>query len=430
MFRLSVFVTLVTLGGSALGFVVQLLLAQRFGVGVEVDAYLFALSVPTFIAGMLSAMLSYAVVPRLVACEEDTEYHRRYMGSLLLGVTAMSLLLAASVGGLLGALQGNVLPPDSPIRQYRDLPLLILLAWLIGACQIVQGCLAAMLNSVRSYLASAALGLLPYVGMVALLLAFDTSIGIAAVPAGMLAGTAGAVAGGVFLLRSHLFPLPWKRLLWPELRQLAYSSPYTAVAMSCFSSYAVVDAYWAPHAGQGALASLGYAQRLVIALGSFVVAGPSAVLVPRFADFVREHDYHGFLQFLLRALIVVGAIAAGVAILLAVFAERIIELLFSYGAFGHEEVAIVASTMRHMTPGMVAMLISVISMRAIFCLRGATKIAAIMGVIWVILYFIASFYFHVDGAVGLATGYSIVWFLFALSIGWVIFNVVKKNNNL
>jgi len=421
MFRNSVFITLLSLSSSVLGFFVQILLAQRFGLGVEVEAYLFSLSVPTFIAGMASAMMSYSVVPRLVNCEKDTTYHRRYMGSLLIGVTAMAFILMGILSNILGKWQIYSLPPESPIREYSDLPLLILLACLIGAFLIVQGCLTTILNSVKFYIIASSLSLPPYFGILILSFGLNWSIDILTVPIGMLFGTSISILCGVFILRQHLFPLLWKQILWTEIGQLAFSSPYTAIAMSCFSSHFIVDAYWAPHAGQGVLSTLGYTQRIVIAFGSLVVTGPSAVLVPRMAEFVREGNYKDFRKFLLLSLMVIGGVAAVIALLLMVFAERLIQLLFARGAFGQEEVVVVTSTLRYMALAIVPILISVISLRALFCFYKSERIAAVLGLMWTIIYFLLSYFFHNKGSVGLAIAYGISWTVFSIFTVSIIF---------
>lgn len=425
MFRSSLLLTLLALSASALGFVVQLLLARRYGIGVAVDAYLFALSMPTFIAGLVSAMMSYDLVPRLVACEDDKTYQKRYLTSVLIGVSSLALFLGIA-GGSVGMLQCQVLPIDSPIRSYESLPHLIFLAWAVGACQIVQGCLTAILNAHRRYLAGALLALFPYTGMILLLVLLEDFAGIIALPLGTLMGTIAAILSGFFLMRSHLFPLQLKHLLWFEMRKLALRSPYTAVAMTCFSSYTLVDAYWAPHAGEGTLATLGYAQRLVIAFGNLAVAGPSAVLVPRFAELVREKNFPGFQNFLLRALIIVGSIATGTAMIMGVFANELVQLLFVRGSFGMVEAAIVAKTLIYMAPGMVTMLMSVITLRALFCLDGAAKIAGIFGVGWAVAYFISSMITYKYGAPGLAAGYSVVWLLYFCILGFEIFRRINR----
>ena len=212
------------------------------------------------------------------------------------------------------------------------------------------------------------------------------------------------------------------------MRKLAHSSTATALAMTCFSGYSIVDAYWGPRAGDGTLATLGYAQRLVIAFGNLAVAGPSAVLVPLFAEYIRDKNYHGFMKLMYRAFLVVGAVAISVAFFIDIFAVDIVQLLFGYGAFGSDQVSNVASTVINMTPGMVAMLLSVIGMRVLFCFDSAHKIAAILGLSWTIGYFFASSLASRHGAPGIALAYTTVWVVFFFAISIVIYKKIRNFN--
>jgi putative peptidoglycan lipid II flippase len=402
---------------------VQILLAQYFGVGVEVEAYFFSSSAPIFIAGMASAMLSYTVIPRLVECEKDINYHRQYIFSLLFGITAISFVLMFILFNTLGKWQVYSLPTDSLIRKYDDLSLLMFISYLVGAFQILQGCFIAILNSIRYYTFASAIGLLPYFMILTVLLGFGKSADILLVPIGMLSGIVVCILTEVYVLRSRLFPLPSTgSFLWSELGKLLWNAPFTAVAMSCFSSYAVIDSYWAPQAGLGTLAALSYVQRLIIGVGNLAVAGPSVVLVPNMAEFVRNNDYKGFRLFLIRALMIVGSIAFILSFLLFIFSEKLVNILFARGSFDEEAVITVSATLRHMAPGMITMLMSVIAFRALFCFRGAVPLTAVLGLLWTTFYFLASSIFHKNGAVGIATGYSLVWTIFFAILITVIFS--------
>lgn len=428
MLRSSLIVTFLTICASLLGFVVQLLLAQRYGVGVEVDAYLFSLSLPTFLAGLISAILSFNLLPRIVSIKNDVHIHRNYIGTVLIGVTTFSLVLTIFMGGGMIMLSDHLLPADSPIRQYSELQFLILMSCAVGGTQIVYGCISAMLNSEKKYIFNAIIALIPYVGMLALLLGLDKSSGIKSVAIGMLLGTLMAVFCGIALLRTLIFPLPWKEAIWGELLKLARSSSYTALAMSCFSSYAVIDAFWGPRGGDGVLATLGYAQRLVIAVGNLAVAGPSAVLVPHFAEYLREGNYLGFINLIRRTFLFVGAIALMVALILGLFAVDIVRLLFGYGEFDHEQVMQVASAITNMAPGMVAMLLSVIGLRVLFCFESSHMVAALIGFGWTCGYFVASSLAYDKGATGIAAAYSTVWLLTLCMTAILIYKKTRTLN--
>lgn len=428
MFTKSICITFLSLGSSLIGFFVQILLAQRFGLGIELDAYLFSLSAPVFIAGTVSAMMSYSLIPRIVEYDQDRNYQRKYIGSVLIGVTVIAFVLMGILSKALSNLQISGLPVNSNIRYYQGLDTLMFVSYLIGAFQIVQGCIIAIINSIKKNVLASILSLFPFLGMLLFIVILGNFIGIISVPLGMLFGIIVCNIYGIFILSSRLLPLPsWNSLLWYELGKLIHSAPFAAIAMSCFSSYVIVDAYWAPQVGVGTLATMGYAQRLIIGFGSLVVAGPSAVLVPRMADFVRDNNYDSFRQFLIRALVIIGSISTLVALLLSIFAEPLIQLLFARGEFGHDQVILLASTIKHMLPGMVAMLISIITLRALFCFHKMDRIAAILSVLWTIAYFSSSYFFYHKGAVGLATGYSLAWLAFSISINAIIFiNLSKK----
>ena len=425
MIRSSLIVTFLTLCGSLLGFVVQLLLAQRFGVSVEIDAYLYTLSLPTFLAGLISAILSFNLIPRLVSAKIDTDSYRNFIRTVVIGVPTFSFALMIIMGVGMSLFSDHLLPVDSLIRRYRELQNLIFLSCAVGGVQIVQGCISAILNSEKKYIYSALNSLIPYVGMIALLLGMNKSTGIKSVVIGMLLGTLLAVLIGVVLLRKLFIPLYWKNLNWSELIKFARGSLYTALAMSSFSVYAIVDAYWGPRAGNGVLATLGLAQRLVIAVGNLAVAGPSAVLVPHFAEYLRDGDYRGFMNLMHRAFLVIGAIALVVALFLGLFSKEIVSLLFGYGKFNQGQVLQVASAITNMTPGMVAMLLSVIGFRVLFCFESSQKQAAILGLGWTLGYFFTSSLAFDKGAAGIASAYSAIWLLTLCMLFFLIYKKIR-----
>jgi putative peptidoglycan lipid II flippase len=422
MLRSSSYITLLTLAGSAVSFFAQLAIAQRFGVGIDVDAYFFALGIPTFIAGMVSAILSYNLIPRIVACEGSPSFHRQYMGSIFIITILVPLLVIPLVEIILKPLQIFLLPLGSSIRGYPNIDILVFLAWLVGSLQVIQGCLSALLNSVRKYYSCAAMVFFPYTGMLIYLMTSNNSLGISGVLVALILGTSLAIIASTLLLRRFLFPLPVNKILWSEVRTFSTSAPFTAIAMVCFTSYAIVDSYWAPRAGEGVLASLSYAQRLVISLGSLLVAGPSAILVPRLSQSIQRGDFISFHRLLCRALYLVGGGGIFIAILVLFLSERLLIPTLKNG-FGDNEIRNIFANFHFMSPGMVAMLLSVVLMRALFCLNDGAKLGAIVGALWPVIYFCASFSLYKYGSLGISLGYTLTWLLIActlfLAIKWL-----------
>ena len=409
-----VLVTGLTLGASGINFISQALLAFRFGAGTDVDSYAFSLSVPIFVAGLVASIISYTVVP-MIAVEHDNPERRSGIcfAFAWIGVGIGLLLALLSIPGLL--IQPYALPSGSPIMANTELPAMILAGWFAAGAQVMGAMMTAQLIACRRPIAAALLGLLPGLSTSIALLAL-ARLGIVVAVAGLFVGSLLAAAVGLYLQRMILLAHPARIDFRAEAGALMHNAIWAALALSCFSSFAVSDAYWAARMPEGSLASLSFVQRLIIGIGSLVVAGPSALFVPRFAAFVSVSDGRGFGRLLARTLMVVWGLGAASAALLYVCSEQMVALLFKRGSFGDDDVLSLSALFRDMAPGFVAMIGVVILMRALFCIKGTGRLAAILGGGWCLLYFGLSGLLHHRGALGIAESYSTSWIIMAIAM--------------
>jgi putative peptidoglycan lipid II flippase len=423
MLRSSLLITVLSLLGSFLGLMVQLLMAQRYGAGVEVDTYLYAISTPTFVAGMIASLLSYTVVPRMAQNYGQVDKQHRLIASLL----ALSACIAAALvlaSPLLRVLQKQILPTNSTILQQHVLANLLLLGWSIAGVQVLLAALCAILTGLKQAFTATLLNFGPYLGMLGLMIAAKDK-GIEQMAYGLLYGTVASLLAAFYLLRVYILG-HWRKAAWEEIRTIVLRSPYTIIAMSCFSAYAVIDSYWAPRAGEGVLASLGYSQRIIIALGTLVVVGPSAILVPKFSEIIADGSRVAFYVILKKTLVTTLVIGCALAMGLYAWAEPLIQLLFTRGDFDQQDAARVAAVLQFCLPGMVCMLLSVISLRVLFCFQDVEKTAALLGLFWVVAYFSLAASFIGFSARGIALAYSFTWMIYLILLGAVI----NKNINI
>lgn len=399
-----------SVASSVVGFILQILLAARYGAGLPIDSYLFAISVPLFIAALGAAALSYSVVPALVQAEVDRPMRAALLQRLRTRVAVVALCFA--LAGIPAVwLQPLSLPGTSTLRDMPSLSFLIGMGWLIGGAQILAALFTIELNAGRRPITAACLALPPNIVAIPIVLLGPATIATVAV--GVLCGTAVSLMIGAFLTRTafrceadYVAPaqpaMRLDRIVW------------TLLAMSCFSIYAIIDAFWGPRAGVGTLASLGYAQRLIVGIGSLVVAGPSAVLTPRFALQLRDGGRPAFLGEVNRTMIVIGVITGGAATLLMVVATPLIKLAFGRGAFVESDILRVAQIFRAMLPGFCAMLVSVVLTRAIFCLKDIERMMAFASMVWAMVYFACCGIFLAWGGIGFGVSYSLAWATYLL----------------
>lgn len=419
-----VVVTVLTVGASGINFLGQAFLAYRFGAGIETDSYTFSLAIPLFAMGVISTIISYTLVP-LIASEGGNAARQTDIctASLRVGVLASAIVASLSVPATV--LQPLTLPENSPLFSLGYLHTLILLAWLIAATQITGAVMTAQLNACHRPVIAAALSLIPGLAMVTALALFD-SVGVLSAPLGLLAGSMVAALFGLFFQRDRIKLRLRFEDVKPRVPGIMLKSIWAALALSCFSGFMISDAYWASRMPDGSLATLGYAQRLIIGLGGLVVSGPSALFVPRFATLARSGDRVGFQRLLVTTLLAVWGLGACSFSVLILFADEAVAMLFERGAFSSNDTLALANAMSAMAPGAVAMLSVVILMRAVFCLEGTGPAAAVLGIGWCVLYFVLSGLLLELAVVGVAYSYSISWVIFMVAM--LIFTLHKLKN--
>ena len=410
MIGASILVSLLTLVAGLTSFVNQLVMARLFGASMDMDAYLIAISIPLFVSGVLSAVLSYSLVPVLMRHNADPVTYRRFAGLLLISLIVVALVIAG-LGFIAAPLQIGTLGDSLSASAQRNAIQIARIAWLTVALTLVVGHLNAMHNAVRIFLLPVAVNILPLVGMIAAGLAFGSAYGPLAIAWGMFAGYLLAIPVLLRRTRSALDLSTQCLRSWKDVTEYLIRTPLMLLAMLCFTVYQSIDAYWAPQVGTGNLAYLGYSQRILIAVGSLVIAGPSAVLMPRLAEAHAEGRVTDLLHDTMRTVRTVIAFALPAALFISLLAEPLVRLCFERGAFDRQATRGVAGVLPLMMPGMIAMLCVVVLFRALFSRHDVMR-AALLGILATVLYFaLSGLLSHPLGVKGIALAYALSWWL-------------------
>lgn len=411
MFRASVAISLLSTLGSLVSFAAQLAIARQFGAGTAVDTYLIAASVPTVLIGLFGAMLSFSAVPMLVRLSAEPSVFQAFAGALLvrlLGAVALLMLLGYITSGWIVSVLGDELLP----YWRREAEQMARLFWFAAGTLVISSYLSCILTAQRAVYLPVVTAAFPFAGVLIATLWLAPQYGVRALPYGMLAG---ALAGASLLTLRAWRSLQWhdpEGLAKPHLRRYGWSIPAALAAMSCFTSYPLIDAYWAPELGPANLSYLGYSQRLLIAVGNLAVAGPSALLVLYMANASRASVAPLSLMVVTKWTF---AVAAGISIVFAALAEPAVSLLFQRGSFDATATKGVASVLQIMLVGMAPMLAMVILLRGFFQLEMTWR-AALLGLGWNVIYVCATAILsRALGAQGIAWAYVLAWWAVLLS---------------
>jgi len=427
MFRSSMYVTSLTILGSILGLTVQVLVARSFGIGSVVDAYFFSLSWPLLFAGITSSALSFTLIPKIAALALDDKANiGEYIWSRCFGLI-IAIVFFSPIAFLLTWTQLNSLESNSALKNATDLDLLCLLAWISAGFLVIKNYLVAVLHGLKFHVLAATLSLFPYISMtLGLALLPATRLGIVMPLVAMIGGMVLAiVSGSIILFVRYGFFHSWTASIKSAV-ELLVDLPKAGLALSCFSTYSIVDAYIAPLFGAGSLTTISLIQRFIIGVGNLAISGISSVVIHIFIGQIHELNYTGFTRSVW--IYTVGIFFGSLAMFSPLYFVSFEAVL---GFFNIEmndglDVERLQSYVVTMIPGACAMLTSVVLMRVLFCFERGRVIGILIGLLWTGLYSLIAMTNLGLGLDSLTSAYTQSWLIVASILLVTVSLVARK----
>ncbi|TAK86056.1 MAG: hypothetical protein EPO20_09715 [Betaproteobacteria bacterium] len=419
MVKPSIIISTISAATAGLSFLNQVVVASLFGTTQQMDVYLVATSLPLMVSGILCGGLNFALVPLLSAGVSSSSS----TGQVRRNVLKATILICVVVSGVGAAAADPVIRTflgKFPEHVIAEGIWLHRISWLTAAFLIAGAYFVALHNANRRFFLAALSAVIPYAAMLATIVLFGSAIGVRSIALGMLLGSAAAV---IILFASASGELGLRGTNRGEenkvVRSFLRNLPFLMTGMLTFAAYPLVDAFWAARLGEGAVSYLGYAQRILIAIGGLVVAGPFAILATKFVETEREGTRR-FNEAMLASLSWLLVVLSPTALILAVLGDPIVMILLQRGQFTADSTRYVGTLLLLMSPGMVAMLCGTILFRGFFA-RNDYRSPALIGVLWTAAYFgLAGTLSTFMGVSGLAVAYSVVWVL-TLVLGFRLF---------
>ncbi|AFK03205.1 virulence factor MVIN family protein [Emticicia oligotrophica DSM 17448] len=421
MFKSSFFLSVLSLIISLLSLINQLLIAHKFGSSTDLDAYIVASSIPTFISGTITAGFSYSLVPFLL--QQSKEKYDEIVVALL-----FFLLFGTIIIVLLGYF-GSKYYLLTVYPQYNEIILLTVskFSWIYCFCTILISFLGSIFIAIKKFYIPMILGSFPYLGIIFGVLLFDSQNSTINIASGVLLGTIGSLIINFILLRKRIVLTKLKSFNWEVVLDFFKHLPLVVVGMLCFTIYQSVDSYWASILGVSNLSYLSYCQRIIIAIGGIVIVGPSVILIPYLSETLTNKGYKAFLLILLKTIKLTIFIATFVCIILSSFSEIIIKILFQRGSFDNFSVIGVSTVLPYFAIGMIPMICVVVLFRAIMLVDNGKKVA-ILGLISLVMYVLFSWIFSIYwGLKGIGLAYICTWFTTLFASLRILF---KTNSSL
>ncbi len=330
----------------------EMVLAWRYGVSEEMDAYLFVLNLVSWPLALWFSVLTVVLVPLVARLRRDHAAGLPVFRAELLGMAMLAgcvlALAAAALLSLTVRMHWVDLPPGTAAGVLKAIPGMVLL--------IPMGVLTSLFSAWMLAAGMHANTLLEGVPALAI------AVSVLAANGGIAPLVWGTVAG--FLLHMACLVVPLARRREIEAPRLGLSSPAWLWFRQCFaimlvgnalmSLIDIIDLMFTVHLGAGAISTLGYANRI---LALIIGLGGTAISRATLPVFSRAHyasgsegghsDGDGIHRVAMRWVAIM--LGLGIAAMVAVWmtAPLATRLLFERGAFNAENTAVVADVLRH-----------------------------------------------------------------------------------
>nr|WP_242037218.1 lipid II flippase MurJ [Coleofasciculus sp. FACHB-125] len=321
----------------------ELVVAWKFGTGDELDAFLIALLVPSFIINVVAGSFNAALIPTYIQVreKEGVEAAQKLFSGVI--VWSLGLLLITTI--LMVVTAPLYLPWIARGFSREKLDLTFRLLWVIAPVVLLDGLVViwvALLNAGERF-ALAALSpiITPVISVIFLLVC--SSWGIFALAGGLLCGAVlEMVVMGVALKRQGISLRPRWYGFDPHLRQVA--GQYVPMIAGAFlmSSTNLVDQSMAAMLSPGSVAALNYGNRVIAFPIGLMATGLGTAVIPYFSKKVACEDWTGVRYTLKRYICLIITITVPLTGFLFFFSETIIQVLFQRGSFTHEATRLVA----------------------------------------------------------------------------------------
>lgn len=425
MFRSTAVVTILSIGVSVVTFLNQLILARYFGAGLNMDLYLAISSIPLMISGIMVAALSYSLTPHLIL-EKATLKNEfsPYVNKLFGRIVKISFLV--SIVGCVSILlfKSLIYPPE--ISKSTEATWITVLSWITAFFTIPIALMTCYANSINNFKLPLFISFLPYFFSIVFAIATHHIFGIISVSIGLLVGSLISVLL-FFVVFYHDEIFSKRQESGKEKKALVFLKhmPVIMLAMLCFSIYQTIDAYWAAKLGNASVSYLGYSQRIIVAIGTLVIIGPSTVLIPRLSKAIAENRFSDFYEDTITVIKMIISIASLFALIGCLCAPLIIEIMFERGAFTKADTMNVANLLPYMLTGMVFMVSVVMMFRSFFVLNKIHTVAW-LGFICAIIYFVTSgVASKLIGLRGICMAYIFTWLIIFIL---ALHNLFKNNS--
>ena len=320
----------------------DLLIAQSFGAGQELDAFFMALAVPMFTFAVVSQSFSTAFIPALIEAREQRglmvadDLIRSMFGRFMV-MLAISVAVLVAGAQLFLPLVAWGFGPEQLALTSRIFRILVWIVPLSG----ISTYWGAVLNASEIFTIPAVAPMaIPLMALCGLFL--FPQFGIDTLAWGTLAGYAIESVLLCSMIWFRGLPVLPTHKGHEQTGHITRQYGYLLAGSMLMSSSLLVDQSMATWLGPGSVSILNYGNKFVAVLIGTISLGLTTAVFPHFSRLAAKGDGQAIGQTLKRLVTTILLASIPLTILLMLFSRPIVRLLFERGAMNSETAAAIA----------------------------------------------------------------------------------------
>jgi len=417
--------SLITIFSLSFGFIKEIVVANHFGAGEQVDAFLVAAIIPLSIPRILTLVISLCFIPAYI----EAQRKQREQAQNLLNFILAGMLLFFLLSSILFFWQAPwVISRLAPGFEGQTLSLAVKLLQLMLPILFFFGLFrlsASLLNAHRSFAAPGLAVLIAPLCVILAITLFATATGVLRWGVGLTIGHG--------LQAAFLLTLILARGLRPGLR-VNFRDPgiksflRRALPLMCATGIntliLVIDRGMASKLIPGSISALSYADKIFqVPLQAFILSIATVMLPYASLQFLEEdkRDFKRTVQLaILMAAFVLLPITAG----LVVLARPVVTVLFQRGAFDVQDTLTTSQALIGYASGFFTMAIYYILQRILIVIKRAFLLVAIALANVVLKFLLNLVFIRILGAPGIAVATTVMFAMTSFLMVVIVYRVL------
>jgi len=371
MKKTAIIVVLLTLISKILGFGREITLSYFFGATNVSDAYIIALTIPSFVFSMIGTGLAASYIPMYnkISSNRGVSIANQFTSNLINIIVIISLVLIFI----------TILFPDPFIKLFasgfdEDTFNLAINFTRISVMAILFSGVGYILRSnlqiYGNFIAPSLIGLPFNISIItSIILAFYSNI-LLLLPIGVAVGFFLQLLIVIPFLKKTPFSWSWKiNFADTHIREMILLSLPVIVGVSANELNVMVDRTIASHITIGGISSLTYAFTIIAFIQGIFSLTLATLIYPNISKMVVENNIESLKNTVIKAISIICVFIIPSSVGIIIFSHPIVSLLFGRGAFDSQGVTMTSNVLMFYSIGLIGMGLREIFARVFFALQ-------------------------------------------------------------